>query len=180
MFEETERVVVLLDEFDEFVRERGSSAAEQFSRLLTTAMLPKLANIYKRARLVFIIATNNIAQFDPAIQRPGRFDHIVQVMPPTYDAKITKTNWGAESNVDLEGRFKSLGIKPDKKIKQQLNDLTYLECDAFATDLAKAGSAMEAKEGLDYHWKHCILQMANRDDKRTWAKRCKAEEHLSR
>ena len=61
MLAETERVVVLFDEFDEFVRERGSSDAEQFSRLLTTAMLPKLASIHKRATLVFIIATNNIA-----------------------------------------------------------------------------------------------------------------------
>jgi len=66
MLAETERVVVLLDEFDEFVRERETSDAEQFSRLLTTAMLPKLASIRKRATLIFIIATNNIRQFDLA------------------------------------------------------------------------------------------------------------------
>jgi SpoVK/Ycf46/Vps4 family AAA+-type ATPase len=49
MLEEAERVVVLFDEFDELVRERGSSDSEPFSRLLTTAMLPKLASIHKRA-----------------------------------------------------------------------------------------------------------------------------------
>src|SRR6202047_2414510 len=68
MLEETERVVVLFDEFDELVRERGSSATEPFSRLLTTAMLPKLASIHKRATLVFIIATNNVGEFDLAIR----------------------------------------------------------------------------------------------------------------
>jgi len=92
---ETERVVVLLDEFDEFVRERETSDAEQFSRLLTTGMLPKLASIHKRATLVFIIGTNNIRQFDLAIQRPGRFDRVVQIMPPTYDAKLSKKDWGS-------------------------------------------------------------------------------------
>jgi hypothetical protein len=78
MLEETERVVVLFDEFDELVRERGSSDAQPFSRLLTTAMLPKLANIHKRATLVFIIATNNIREFDLAIRRPGRFDRVLR------------------------------------------------------------------------------------------------------
>ena len=43
MLEETEGIVVLFDEFDELVKERGSPDAEPFSRLLTTAMLPKLA-----------------------------------------------------------------------------------------------------------------------------------------
>jgi hypothetical protein len=92
--EESERVVVLFDEFDELVRERGSSRAEPFSRLLTTAMLPKLANIHKRATLVFIIATNNIGEFDLAIRRQGRFDRVVQIMPPTFAAKMTKKDLG--------------------------------------------------------------------------------------
>lgn len=104
MLEETERVVVLFDEFDEFVRERGSSDAEQFSRLLTTAMLPKLASIHKRATLVFIIATNNIRQFDLAIRRPGRFDRVVQILPPEYKEKISKKNWGASENVNSRER----------------------------------------------------------------------------
>ena len=68
MLQETERVVVLFDEFDELVRERGSSDSQPFSRLLTTAMLPKLASIHKRASLVFIIATNHVGEFDLAIR----------------------------------------------------------------------------------------------------------------
>ena len=120
MLEETERVLVLFDEFDEFVRERGSSDAEQFSRLLTTAMLPKLASIHKRATLVFIIATNNIRQFDIAIQRPGRFDRVVQIMPPTFEEKMTKTNWGAQENVDLKERLQALEVELTDEVKQRL------------------------------------------------------------
>ena len=37
----TERIVILLDEFDEMVRERGA-AADVLSRFLTAAMLPKI------------------------------------------------------------------------------------------------------------------------------------------
>lgn len=179
--EETERVVVLFDEFDEFVRERGSSDAEQFSRLLTTAMLPKLANIHKRATLVFIIATNNIRQFDLAIQRPGRFDHVIQIMPPTCDAKMTKKNWGADENVAIDEKLKAVGVKIDEQIEERLNDLSYLECDAFATVLAKAETAQEAIEVLEEHWKRCTLQAKiTQDHDSTWEERCKAEEHFNR
>jgi hypothetical protein len=108
MLEETERVVVLFDEFDELVRERGSSDSQPFSRLLTTAMLPKLASIHKQGSLVFIIATNHVAEFDLAIRRRGRFDRVVQVMPPTYEAKMSKSSWGPEKNLNLKTRMEEL------------------------------------------------------------------------
>jgi hypothetical protein len=176
MLEETERVVVLFDEFDEFVRERGSSDAEQFSRLLTTAMLPKLASIHKRATLVFIIATNNIRQFDLAIRRPGRFDRVVQIMPPRYEEKISKKNWGATEDVDLEGRLRDLSVDLTDEIRQRLGDLTFLECDAFATELAKAPSGQEAIRALGNHWERCILQaQISQGEETTWKERCRTE-----
>ncbi len=179
MLEETERVVVLLDEFDEFVRERGSSDAEQFSRLLTTAMLPKLASIHTRATLVFIIATNNIRQFDLAIRRPGRFDRVVQIMPPTYDEKIGKSNWGASGKVNVSKILKNLGVTIDGQVKKHLGDFTFLEFDAFATDLAKAKDAQAALRSLEYHWERCILQSVDEDNK-TWKQRCTEEERFNR
>ena len=185
MLEETERVVVLFDEFDEFVRERGSSDAEQFSRLLTTAMLPKLVGIRKRRTLIFIIATNNIQQFDLAIQRPGRFDRLVQIMPPTYEAKLSKKNWGADENVDIEEKLRLFGLDKDLKIKEQLADLTYLECDALATQLKTATSPEDLSRALADRWKDCILQ-APVHEKSTggkqvnWKTRCENEEHFVR
>ena len=177
--EETERVVVLLDEFDEFVRERGSSDAEQFSRLLTTAMLPKLASIHKRATLVFIIATNNIRQFDLAIRRPGRFDRVVQIMPPIYDEKMGKGDWGVTESVDVGKTLRRLGVKIDKQVRKHLGGFTFLEFDAFATDLARAPDAQEALRALEYHWERCILQSVDKDNK-TWKQRCTEEERFNR
>jgi hypothetical protein len=176
MLEETERVVVLFDEFDEFVRERGSSDAEQFSRLLTTAMLPKLASIHKSGTLVFIIATNNIRQFDLAIRRPGRFDRVVQILPPAYKEKITKKNWGATEDVDLEGKLRELGVELNDGITKRLGDLTFLECDAFATELAKTQNAQEAIRALDSHWERCIMQArVIQGEETNWEDRCRTE-----
>jgi hypothetical protein len=182
MLEETERVVVLFDEFDELVRERGSSRAEPFTRFLTTAMLPKLANIYKRATLVFIIATNNIGEFDLAIKRRGRFDRVVQIMPPTYEAKIEKKNWGPTKTLDLEALLKGLAVDPTVEVRQQLADLTYGECDAFVSELANAPNQQSAISMLTSHWKRCTLQgsVSQEGKKTTWAERCKEEAQLNR
>ena len=92
MLERCEQVVVLLDEFDELVRDR-EGPAEMESRFLTTAMLPKLTALYKARRIVYLVATNHIEKFDTAIRRPGRFDLVVPVMPPTAAAKRANEDW---------------------------------------------------------------------------------------
>ena len=177
----TDRVRAMsAQQLDEFVRERGSSDAEQFSRLLTTAMLPKLASIHKRATLVFIIATNNIQQFDLAIRRPGRFDRVVQIMPPIFEEKMKKKkNWGVKEDVNVARILRALGVKIDEQVKERIGDLTFLEFDAFATDLATAPNAQEAIRALDYHWERCILQTIDKDGK-TWKQRCVEEERFNR
>ena len=180
ILEETERVVVLFDEFDEFMRERESSKAEQpFSRLLTTAMLPKLASIHRRGTLVFIIATNYVGQFDLAIRRKGRFDHRIQIMPPTFDAKMAKTDWGPMHDIDLEAKLKDLGIDLNEDdVRNRIADLTYLECNDFAVDLAQKSDKNDAMILLADRWKECTLQSKVIDEE-TWSSRCKAEAHLN-
>lgn len=181
MLEETERIVVLFDEFDELVRERGSSDSEPFSRLLTTAMLPKLASIHKRATLVFIIATNHIGEFDLAIRRRGRFDRVVQVMPPTYEAKMAKTDWGPEKNLSLASKIEELHIELTDDVRRQIADLTYDECEQFVVELSKAKNIQQATTALSSIWKQSTLQtsISQDEEKTTWADRCKAEAQLS-
>lgn len=172
--EQTEGIVVLFDEFDELVRERASDA-EAFSRFLTTAMLPKLASIHKRATLVFIIATNNIGDFDLAIRRRGRFDRVLQIMPPTYEAKMGKKDWGP-MKIDIREKLQTLGVTPSLEIKQQIGDLTYGECEAFASELSDVTSAQAAFSVLTAHWNDCTLQTPiSKDENKTWAERCKTE-----
>jgi hypothetical protein len=145
-----EEIVVLLDEFDELVRERGASA-EVLSRFLTTAMLPKLATIRKRRRIVFIIATNHIETFDIAISRPGRFDVILQIMPPTAEAKLN--HWSATRDHLLT----TLNL-PSDFVNKHIEGLTYEEFRLIEPKLRNA-SADEALKILAAQHARSTLQM---------------------
>lgn len=76
-----DRAVILFDEVDELVLERTENE-EQFSRFLTTFMLPWIQRLRDRAEVVFIFATNHLKRFDPAVKRHGRFDMILPIGPP--------------------------------------------------------------------------------------------------
>jgi hypothetical protein len=189
MLAQTDSIVVLFDEFDELVRERGSSRAEQpFSRLLTTAMLPKLAELHRRANLVFIIATNNIAEFDLAISREGRFDRVVQVLPPTYAAKTAFKNWGLNKNLDFKACFQGLGLvlDEDEDLKRKIGDLTYGETQALASELATASKLQDALKALNDRWNKCTLQRhvpklhARTEEEISWRERCDSEKAFNR
>jgi len=162
MLSVAEEIVVLLDEFDELVRERGVSS-EVLSRFLTTAMLPKLATIRKRRRIVFIIATNHIETFDIAISRPGRFDLILQIMPPTADAKLAY--WTATRDHLLD----DLKI-PRDFVEKHIEGLTYEEFKLIEPKL-RAASADDALKILAAQHTRSTLQMPHvvtEDSTKTW------------
>jgi hypothetical protein len=87
--------VVLFDEMDALVQTRGKpgknedvSGLDVTRLLLTTSMLPKLQDLHKRGRVIFLLATNHIRNLDPAITRPGRFDLLLCVGPPNWSQKL--------------------------------------------------------------------------------------------
>ncbi|HMH16760.1 MAG TPA: AAA family ATPase, partial [Burkholderiales bacterium] len=127
----TEQVVVLLDEFDEMGRDRAR-AEELLSRFITTAMLPKLASINDERKIVFLLATNYISGFDAAFSRGGRFDMLVQVMPPKVDVKLTHPPWAP-----LKACYDTLSADRQRDAKPLLEDLTFAEYDALNAKAAK-------------------------------------------
>ena len=87
--------VILFDEMDALVQTRGTPKQKEGTPgldvtrlLLTTSMLPKLADLRKRGRVIFLMATNHIQHLDPAITRPGRFDLLICVGPPDWSRKL--------------------------------------------------------------------------------------------
>jgi len=86
---EIDHVIVFFDEFDELVRHRDGDG-DTFGRFLTTAMLPKLAELWKSRRVLFFVATNHIELFDDAVKRNERFDALFFIPPPAYGAKVTE------------------------------------------------------------------------------------------
>lgn len=84
--------VVLFDEMDALVQSRDPKVEQQqldvMQQFLTTSMLPKLAKLHDQGRVVFFMATNHMRSFDAAILRPGRFDMLLCVSPPTWEEKL--------------------------------------------------------------------------------------------
>lgn len=142
-----EQVVVLLDEFDEMVRAREENP-DVLSRFLTTAMLPKLHKIHDNRRLVFIVATNHIDWFDLAIRRPGRFDVILQVMPPTAPEK--RRRWPQFNELARGGQTIA-------KIDEALGPLTFLETSMLVDKLGEATSEQEKRKLLAEAAKGCTM-----------------------
>ena len=83
-------------------------------------MLPKLAKIYSSRKILFIVATNYIDTFDLAIRRRGRFDLILQIMPPTTDAKL-------EFFQGVKEKLENVKLINDEKVKSQMEKLTFDE-----------------------------------------------------
>ena len=86
-------VVILFDEMDALVQRRtgGDNAAAPIDvtrQFLTTSMLPKLARLHDGKSVIFFMATNHQAGFDPAIKRPGRFDLLLFMGPPEWEYKL--------------------------------------------------------------------------------------------
>jgi SpoVK/Ycf46/Vps4 family AAA+-type ATPase len=79
--------VVFIDEVEEFVRDRAE-APDYPQRLITTAMLTLLQTLREAESVVLLFATNHVKTFDPAIMRPGRFDLIALIPPPSLSEKL--------------------------------------------------------------------------------------------
>ena len=86
---ELDRTVVLFDEIDDLVREREREP-DSFGRFLTNSMLPKLAQLWKQRKIIYFVATNHIGYFDRAVTRSERFDALILVSPPSFDAKVKR------------------------------------------------------------------------------------------
>jgi SpoVK/Ycf46/Vps4 family AAA+-type ATPase len=164
---------VLLDAFDEMVRAR-ESGTDVLSRFLTTAMLPKLHKINDNRRLAFIVATNRIDAFDVAIKRPGRFDIILQVMPPTSEEKLRK--WSELSELT------AAGVKL-KQLKDKLAPLTYAETETLVRRLRTSKRPRAKLDILNAAYEKCtLMDMARLDDnsEKKWKDICDEQRDTSR
>jgi hypothetical protein len=92
------KCVVFFDEMDALAQTReGAPGAEKSDSLdvtrllLTTSMLPKLADLWDQAGVIFLMATNHRGHLDPAITRANRFDLLLCVAPPPWSRKKAAT-----------------------------------------------------------------------------------------
>lgn len=137
---EVSGVVILFDEMDALAQKRGNAELDVTRQLLTTSMLPKLAELHDQARVIFLMATNHREGLDErqgldeAIIRPGRFDLLICVGPPSWDRK-------------LKGLSEILKKEKDKdKDKDKDKEKSI---DSIKKALTKLSSSAKTKQRLD-------------------------------
>ncbi len=79
------RCVMLIDEFDSFVKPR-EGVSHSMDRDLTNVMLTSINGLHD-TQVILIAATNFIDSLDGAAIRDGRFDYRIEVPPPDLQAR---------------------------------------------------------------------------------------------
>jgi SpoVK/Ycf46/Vps4 family AAA+-type ATPase len=115
---------------------------------------------------VVIVATNHLEAFDIAISRPGRFDAILQVMPPTVPEKLRQ--WRL---------FKTW--LPAKERDEILGPLTYAECKLLANRLKGVTSPVTARKFILRDVAECTLN-SKATKTQTWSQVCAEQKDKSR
>jgi len=86
------RVVVLLDECEEFFKRRSENSlagSRTIGAFITSGMLPRLQVLAELKWVIFIVATNTkLEDLDEAVRRHGRFDYVTEMIYPTLQAQL--------------------------------------------------------------------------------------------
>lgn len=90
MAEEKSPSIVFIDELDAIGAKRQESASSGDREVQRTLMqlLSEMDGFDPRGDVKILAATNRSDILDPALLRPGRFDRIIHVPLPTYEARI--------------------------------------------------------------------------------------------
>jgi ribosome biogenesis ATPase len=102
--------VIFFDEIDSICAKRGGTS--KYGDTLVNQLLVEMDGLEERGEVYLIGATNRIDIIDKALLRPGRFDNVVEIPPPTREEAVEifakKTcNVSVEAGVDPE----SLGLE---------------------------------------------------------------------
>ena len=146
-------VVVFFDEMDALMQSREGKPLDTATQFLTTSMLPMLTRLHDKGRVVFLMATNYQAKFDPAIKRAGRFDLLLCMGPPTLNEKLNRLEKFVGT---LDGVVKKEAVEivqrlaaSDPFIQDQLELLTYDEFREFLTRICSGQEIAQGLRGLD-------------------------------
>lgn len=77
------KCVVFFDELELLVLDREADSTDWATGVLTNIMLPELQELHDCSKLIPIFATNYVSKCDKAGRRPGRFDYVLPVGPPS-------------------------------------------------------------------------------------------------
>jgi transitional endoplasmic reticulum ATPase len=79
--------VILFDEIDSFASSRDTMS-ESFEATLVSQLLSLMDGMNDLGRVCVIATTNRPSALDPALRRPGRFDHEIEIGLPDPEARL--------------------------------------------------------------------------------------------
>ena len=79
--------IILFDEIDSFASSRDLMS-ESFEATLVSQLLSLMDGLNSLGRICVIATTNRPSALDPALRRPGRFDHEIEVGLPDAEARL--------------------------------------------------------------------------------------------
>src|ERR671932_831875 len=79
--------IILFDEIDSFASSRDMMS-ESFEATLVSQLLSLMDGMNDLGRVCVIATTNRLRALDPALKRPGRFDHEIEVGLPDAEARL--------------------------------------------------------------------------------------------
>jgi transitional endoplasmic reticulum ATPase len=79
--------IILFDEIDSFASSRDMMS-ESFEATLVSQLLSLMDGMNDLGRVCVIATTNRPRALDPALRRPGRFDHEIEIGLPDADARL--------------------------------------------------------------------------------------------
>jgi transitional endoplasmic reticulum ATPase len=79
--------IVLFDEIDSFASSRDTMS-ESFEATLVSQLLSLMDGMNDLGRVCVIATTNRPSALDPALRRPGRFDHEIEIGLPDAEARL--------------------------------------------------------------------------------------------
>jgi transitional endoplasmic reticulum ATPase len=103
----TSPCIIFFDEIDTIFPKRSTSNTSNSSERLVTTLLTEMDGLEEISGVIVIGATNRPDTIDPAILRPGRFDHIIKLsLPDKHERKaifqVHIRNKPMVSNIDIE------------------------------------------------------------------------------
>lgn len=99
--------VIFFDEIDSIASKRGMSGENSVTERVVSQILTEIDGLEQLQNVIVIASTNRPDIIDPALLRPGRFDRLVYVKPPTYEGRrdildLYFRDMPLASDVDLE------------------------------------------------------------------------------
>ena len=151
--------IIYFDEIDAISQSRGSHQGTHIYDSIVNQILVEMDGIENRKGIVIIASTNRPDLVDSALLRPGRFDRLLYITAPDYDArlkilKVHTTNMPIADDVslkriaqttegysgaDLENLCREAGMNA---IREKMNDLDKIENRHFENAIDKIKSSL--------------------------------------